>query len=117
MASEYKLIVGKRRTANYAVAALSLLARGTRVALRARGRVISKAVDVSQIITKNPRYVISSVSIGSERLEKQGQKPVDVSTIEIVIEPRAEAFQAQEESVKEVEPPTTQASKRSRNKK
>jgi len=89
--AEYTVLIGKHKPVIYAAAALAALANGaSKVILKARGRAISRAVDVSQIVTKNSRLVIASVSIGSERLEKTGQKPVKVSTIEITMQPPIE---------------------------
>ena len=82
----YELSVGRKGAASYAAASIAALMSGQRVLLKARGRWIYKAVDVSQIavkILKNAR--IASVSIGSNPYTQDGKERM-VSYIEIVLE-------------------------------
>ncbi|GBC71939.1 hypothetical protein HRbin02_01728 [Candidatus Calditenuaceae archaeon HR02] len=83
----FELPIGGRSAASYAAAAIAALMSGQRVLLKARGRWISKAVDVSQIAVKIFRNaVIAGVSMGSDQLTTDGRSRM-VSSIEIVLEP------------------------------
>jgi len=77
-----EILVGRKPVANYIQAILTAAARGvSEVVLKARGRNISRAVDVSQlalrIVLKD--FEVSDVKIGSEEVSG-GRR---VSTIEI----------------------------------
>lgn len=70
----------------YLNATLTLLANEPTVTIKARGRSIVTAVDVSQMIVKRMSavgYRVSSVRIFSERLESKDGKERNVSTIEV----------------------------------
>lgn len=74
--------MGKKPIASYLQAVLTAVARGfNEVVLKARGRNISRAVDVSQLAIRTMLrdFEISSVTIGSEEIAG-GRR---VSTIEI----------------------------------
>jgi DNA-binding protein len=70
----------------YVVAALMQFQRGgTKAILKARGRNISRAVDVAEILKNKflPNLVeVEKVEIGTERIG-EGEKARDVSVIEI----------------------------------
>ncbi len=89
--SEAVILVGRKPTMNYVLATTMPLAEGKKVVLKARGRAISKAVDVAQVVTR--RFMqdaeIESVNIGTEegRVGQDG-RPRSVSTIEITITPK-----------------------------
>lgn len=77
-----EVLVGKKPIANYLQAILTAVARGfNEVVLKARGRNISRAVDVSQVAIRTMLrdFEISNVTIGSEEITG-GRR---VSTIEI----------------------------------
>ncbi|MCD6341845.1 MAG: DNA-binding protein Alba [Thaumarchaeota archaeon] len=90
-ASEAVILVGRKPTMNYVLATTMPLTEGKKVVLKARGRAISKAVDVAQIVTR--RFIkeaeIQDVNIGTEegRVGQDG-RPRSVSTIEIMIAPK-----------------------------
>ena len=59
------------------------------VLIKARGKFISRAVDVAEISVKRflkDRIKIKNISIDSEEFENKEGKDVHVSTIEIVLE-------------------------------
>ncbi len=67
-------------------ATLTLLANEPTVTIKARGKSITTAVDVSQMIVKRMHamgYKISGVRIFSERMESKDGKERNVSTIEV----------------------------------
>lgn len=93
MSSEAIVLVGKKPTMNYVLATTLPLAEGKKVVLKARGRAISKAVDIVEVVRRRfvQNAVIEKVNIGTEegRVGADG-RPRNVSTIEIVISPPAQ---------------------------
>ncbi len=83
------VLIGKKSPMNYVLAVLTLFQNGqSTVILKARGKAISKAVDVSQII-KN-RFLkdveIKEVKIDTEQVENTQTGGVsNVSSIEITL--------------------------------
>ena len=83
------VLIGKKPLMSYILAVITQFGAGQKeVRIRARGRAISRAVDVANIVRK--RYVkeaqIKSITIDSEEKENpQTGKKVNVSTIEIVL--------------------------------
>lgn len=80
------VFIGKKPILTYLNATLTLLANEPTVTIKARGRSIVTAVDVSQMIVKRMSamgYKVSSVRIFSERLESKDGKERNVSTIEV----------------------------------
>ncbi len=87
---EAVILVGRKPTMNYVLATTLPLTEGKKVVLKARGRAISKAVDVVEVVRR--RFVkdakIENVNIGTEegRVGNDG-RPRNVSTIEITLAP------------------------------
>jgi DNA-binding protein Alba len=80
------IFIGKKPILTYLNATLTLLANEPVVTIKARGRSIITAVDVSQMIVKRMNamgYKVSSVRIFSERLQSKDGKERNVSTIEV----------------------------------
>ena len=80
------VFIGKKPILTYLNATLTLLANEPVVTIKARGRSIITAVDVSQMIVKRMNamgYKVSGVRIFSERLQSKDGKERNVSTIEI----------------------------------
>lgn len=88
MSAEAVVLVGKKPTMNYVLATTLPLAEGKKVILKARGRAISKAVDIVEVVRRRfvQNAVIERVNIGTEegKVGTDG-KPRNVSTIEIVV--------------------------------
>lgn len=88
MSEENVVYIGRKPVMNYCLAVISSLqGEGSRVALKARGRAISTAVDVVEV-TRN-RFMedltVEKIEIGTEELESiEGQKR-NVSTMTIVL--------------------------------
>jgi len=86
------ILVGRKPTMNYVLATTLPLTEGKKVVLKARGRAISKAVDVVEVVRR--RFVkdakIENVNIGTEegRVGNDG-RPRNVSIIEITLAPPA----------------------------
>lgn len=81
------IFVGKKPVMSYAMSAMVQLAQSGDIVLKARGMVISRAVDVAEIVTKrlgNNTFEVKGIKIDTERLG-EGEDIRNVSTIEIVI--------------------------------
>jgi DNA-binding protein len=86
-ANEVTVLVGKKPAMSYVLACLISLQQGQSVTLKARGRSISRAVDVVQIL-KNRFYKdlkVQEIKLGTEVLKGQDNRDVNVSTIEIKV--------------------------------
>jgi len=74
---------------NYVLAIMTLLGSGNakEVVLKARGRAMTTAVDVAEIVKR--RFVenleVSNVSIGTEEIPSEEGRPRPVSTMEITL--------------------------------
>ncbi|MGH9973465.1 MAG: DNA-binding protein [Nitrososphaeraceae archaeon] len=83
-----EILIGKKPLMTYVTATLVQLANEPTVLVKARGRSITRAVDVAQIIVKrmdNMGYKIGSVKIGSQLIQSEDGKERNVSTIEVQI--------------------------------
>lgn len=82
------IFVGTKPIMTYVTATLTQLATQPVVTIKARGKRITQAVDVSQMIVKrmdSVGYKVSAVRISSDSLKSQDGKQRNVSTIEIDI--------------------------------
>lgn len=80
------IFIGKKTITTYVNATLTQLSSEPIVTIKARGRSITTAVDVSQMIVKRLNavgYKVSGVRIFSERMTSLDGKERNVSTIEI----------------------------------
>jgi archaea-specific DNA-binding protein len=85
------IFVGKKPVMSYAMSAMVQLAQSGDIVLKARGMVISRAVDVAEIVTKrlgNNTFEVRSIKIDTEKLG-EGEDIRNVSTIEIVVAKKA----------------------------
>ena len=89
MAENNAVLVGRKPTMNYVLACITLFQRGTNeVVVKARGRAISRAIDVAEIIRR--RFLtdlkIKDIKIGTERITPaESGTPTNVSTIEVTL--------------------------------
>src|ERR671919_1294181 len=82
------VFIGKKPLMTYVTATLVQLANEPIVVIKARGKSITRAVDVAQIIVKRMDtlgYRIGPVNIGSEVVQSDDGRNRNVSTIEISI--------------------------------
>lgn len=80
--------IGKKPTMNYVIARMTLVNRGLdEIALRARGRAITNAVDTVELIRRAflRGLQVKSIVTGSEEVTRQDGKKASISTIEILI--------------------------------
>ena len=88
------VLIGIKPTMNYVLATTMPLNERKKVVLKARGRAISKAVDVAEIVRR--RFVqdasIDAIIIGTEEgKSSMDGRPRNVSTMEITITRKKEA--------------------------
>ncbi|WP_457591006.1 DNA-binding protein Alba [Geoglobus sp.] len=86
MAEEAVVFVGSKPVMNYVLATLTQLNEGaSKVVIKARGKAISRAVDVAEIVRNRfmPNVRLGSIKIDTEELESEQGRIVNVSTIEI----------------------------------
>ncbi len=86
MAEDNTVFIGKKPTMNYVLAVVTQFNRGSNdVVIKARGKSISRAVDVEQVV-KN-RFVLDSkttqIVTSTERLKREDGSDTNVSSIEI----------------------------------
>ncbi|MFH1229373.1 MAG: DNA-binding protein Alba [Candidatus Aenigmatarchaeota archaeon] len=82
------IFVGKKPAMSYVLACVTQFNDGrSEVVLRARGRAISHAVDVTEIVRN--KFVmnteVKSVRIGTEEVQSEQGEKLNVSSIEIVL--------------------------------
>ena len=86
---ENSVFVGRRPTMNYVMATMMVLNKGVECTVKARGRAISHAVDVCEIlrnrILKGTEY--KDIQLSTEQLEGENGQSNNVSSIEIVLSP------------------------------
>ncbi|MBI2183568.1 MAG: DNA-binding protein Alba [Thaumarchaeota archaeon] len=84
------VLIGKKPAMNYVLACLTVIQNGSNsVTLKARGRAISKAVDVAQILTR--RFAtdvgVKNIAINTEQVKSiETGAMSNVSSIEIILE-------------------------------
>jgi DNA-binding protein Alba len=81
------VFIGKKPVMSYAMSAMVQLAQSGEIVIKARGMVISRAVDVAEIVTKrlgNNAFEVKNIKIDTERVG-EGADARNVSTIEIVV--------------------------------
>ena len=80
--------IGKKSSMNYISACVTLFNNGKdRIIVRARGKVITKAVDVVEMLRRSfiKQLKVKSISLGSDEIIIDG-KDVKISIIEIILE-------------------------------
>jgi DNA-binding protein Alba len=86
---ENAVFIGRRPTMNYVMAVMMVLNKGEDCTVKARGRAISHAVDVCEILKnrflKGAEY--KEIRISTEQLKGEDDRENNVSSIEIVVSP------------------------------
>lgn len=82
------IYIGKKPTMSYVLACVTQLNESPNdIRVKARGKFISKAVDVVEVVRK--RFVqdakVKDIAIGTEQIEKSEDERINVSSIEILI--------------------------------
>ena len=86
--NENVVFVGKKGTMSYVLAVVTQINQGAKeVQIKARGKAISRAVDVAEIV-KNKFVVgskIGAIDIKTEEIKTEEGTPLKVSAIEITL--------------------------------
>lgn len=89
MPESNSVLIGRKPVMNYVLACITLFHGGAKeVSIKARGRAISRAVDVAEIIRRKflSDVKIGSIDIGTEQVQSGDRNtPANVSTIEITL--------------------------------
>lgn len=83
------VFIGKKPSMSYVLAVVTQFSDAqNKIFLKARGRAISKAVDVAEIVRN--KFVqdvkVTDIKIGTEELGGKDKEKVNVSTIELTLE-------------------------------
>jgi len=85
------VFIGNKPFMNYVTGVVMQFTKkgGSEVIVKARGKFISRAVDVAEVATKRfldeEKVKVKDIKIGSEEFENKEGKQVNVSTIEITL--------------------------------
>jgi len=85
--AENVVFIGVKPVMNYVLAVITQFNQGVNdITLKARGKAISRAVDVAEIVRNRflQNMVVRNISIGTESMQGEGGA-TNVSTIEIVL--------------------------------
>jgi len=90
MSERNDVLIGRKPVMNYVLACITLFHGGANeVLVKARGRAISRAVDVVEVVRRRfmPDVQIKNIGIGTDQLapREEGGTPTNVSTIEITL--------------------------------
>ena len=83
------ILIGNNPRMDYVLAIMTLLHsdRTKQIIIKSKGRKVSKAVDVAEIIKRRyeKNLKIKDISIGTDKILSQEGKPKFISTMEIVL--------------------------------
>ena len=82
------VFIGRKPVLNYVLACMTVFKSGHEiVVVKARGRSISRAVDVVEVLRSRfmSNIEVTDIQLGTERLESEDRGPSNVSTIDIYI--------------------------------
>jgi len=90
MSEANSVLIGRKPVMNYVLACITLFHGGAgEINVKARGRAISRAVDVVEIVRRRflPDVKVKNIDIGTEQVapNEEGGTPTNVSTIEITL--------------------------------
>jgi DNA-binding protein len=91
MSESSAVLIGKKPVMNYVLACITCFHGGAKeVRIKARGRSISLAIDVAEVVRRRflPDVKIKRIGIGTDQLSprEEGGSLTNVSTIEITLE-------------------------------
>ena len=91
MSESNAVLIGNKPVMNYVLACITLFHGGAKeVNIKARGKSISRAVDVAEVVLRRfvPDARVSKIGIGTEHMppREEGAQPTNVSTIEITLQ-------------------------------
>ena len=86
------IYIGKKGVMDYVLSSVLQLSQFSNIVVKARGRAISKAVDISQVLINRfgeGKFFIKEANLGTEILHTPEGLPRNVSTIDIIIAKKA----------------------------
>ena len=91
MSESNAVLVGRKPVMNYVLACITFFHGGAKeVSVKARGRAISRAIDVVEVVRRRflPDVKIARIGIGTDQISPRDEDSglTNVSTIEIVLE-------------------------------
>jgi len=91
MSEGNSVLIGKKPVMNYVLACITFFHGGAKeVSIKARGRAISRAIDVVEVVRRRflPDVKVTKIGIGTDQLLPREERsgPTNVSTIEITLE-------------------------------
>ncbi len=90
MTESNSVLIGKKPLMNYVLACITLFHGGAKeVNVKARGKAISRAIDVVEVVRRKflPDVKVKRIGIGTDQVTPQdeGENLTNVSTIEIIL--------------------------------
>ena len=84
------VLIGQKPVMNYVLACITLFHSGSEeINVKARGRAISRAVDVVEVVTRKflPDVEVQKINIGTEQVQtaERDNSTTNISTIEITL--------------------------------
>jgi DNA-binding protein len=91
MSDSNAVLVGRKPVMNYVLACITLFHSGAKeVSIKARGKAISRAIDVVEVVRRRflPDVKVKNIGIGTDQIspQEEGSSLTNVSTIEITLE-------------------------------
>jgi DNA-binding protein len=91
MSERSAVLIGKKPVMNYVLACITFFHGGAKeVSIKARGRSISRAIDVAEVVMRRflPDVKIKAIGIGTDQIqpEDEGAQQTNISTIEIILQ-------------------------------
>ena len=91
MSESNAVLVGRKPVMNYVLACITFFHGGAKeVSVKARGRAISRAIDVVEVVRRRflPDVKIARIGIGTDKISPREDDSglTNVSTIEIILE-------------------------------
>ncbi len=91
MSEANSVLIGKKPIMNYVLACITFFHGGAKeVSIKARGKAISRAIDVSEVVRRRflPDVRIKGIKIGTDQIQPldEDQQQTNVSTIEIILQ-------------------------------
>jgi DNA-binding protein len=86
---ENVVYIGQKSAMNYVMASFAIIQGGSKdIIIKARGRAISRAVDVAEILRSRflqNQVKITKIETGTETIQSKDRGDFSVSTIEIIL--------------------------------
>jgi DNA-binding protein len=91
MPESNSVLIGRKPVMNYVLACITFFHGGAKeVSVKARGKAISRAIDVVEVVRRRflPDVKVARIGIGTDQISSRESDngPTNVSTIEIVLE-------------------------------